>query len=92
MGGNQASDTLLEVAVKSLQREGSAVDAAELEQLRETVKSDYERQTDVRYAAARGWVDAILDPATTRESLILSLECVTRHAEPEPFRLGVFQV
>jgi acetyl-CoA carboxylase carboxyltransferase component len=60
--------------------------AAELEQLRETVKADYERQTDVRYAAARGWVDAILDPLTTRESLIASLEVATRHADPEPFR------
>jgi len=92
MGGDQASDTLLEVAVKSLQREGSAVDAAELEQLRNTVKADYERQMDVRYAAARGWVDTILDPALTRDSLILSLECATRHAEAEPFRLGMFQV
>ena len=92
MGGEQASDTLLDVAVKSLQREGDKIDAAELEKLRDTVKSDYERQMDVRYAAARGWVDAILDPATTRESLIAALEVATRHAEPEPFRLGVFQV
>jgi acetyl-CoA carboxylase carboxyltransferase component len=92
MGGDQASDTLLEVAVKSLQREGSAVDAAELEQLRDTVKADYQQQMDVRYAAARGWVDAILDPSSTRESLIFSLQCATRHVEPEAFRLGVFQV
>ena len=92
MGGEQASDTLLDVAVKSLQREGDKIDAAELEKLRDTVKSDYERQMDVRYTAARGWVDAILDPATTRESLTAALEVATRHAEPEPFRLGVFQV
>ena len=83
---------MLDVAVKSLQRHGDKIDAAELEKLRDTVKSDYERQMDVRYAAARGWVDAILDPATTRESLIAALEVATRHAEPEPFRLGVFQV
>ena len=92
MGADQAADTLLEVAVKSLQRQGETTDADELEKLRETVAADYERQTDVRYAAARGWVDAILDPATTRETLILALEVATRHAEPEPFRLGVFQV
>ncbi len=92
MGGEQASDTLLEVAVKSLQRHGDQIDAAELEQLRDKVKADYQRQMDVRYAAARGWVDAILDPATTRDSLITALEAATRHAEPEPFRLGVFQV
>ncbi|HEY2881452.1 MAG TPA: acyl-CoA carboxylase subunit beta, partial [Pirellulales bacterium] len=79
MGADQAADTLLEVAVKSLQKQGDAVDAAELEKLRDTVADDYRRQTDIRYAAARGWVDAILDPATTREALVLALECATRH-------------
>jgi 3-methylcrotonyl-CoA carboxylase beta subunit len=92
MGGEQASETLLEVAVKSMQRDGNKADAAELEQLRDTVKADYERQMDVRYAAARGWVDAILDPGSTRESLIAALECATRYAEPEAFKLGVYQV
>ncbi len=92
MGADQAADTLLEVAVKSLQRQGDSVDAAELEKLRDNVRADYERQTDVRYAAARGWVDAILDPATTRDTLIAALEVATRHAEVEPYRLGVFQV
>jgi 3-methylcrotonyl-CoA carboxylase beta subunit len=63
-----------------------------LAQLRDRVKGDYERQMDIRYAAARGWVDAILDPADTRNVLIHGLETVTRHASDEPFRLGVFQV
>jgi 3-methylcrotonyl-CoA carboxylase beta subunit len=92
MGGEQAAETLLEVAVKSLQRQGDKIDAEELAKLRDTVKADYERQTDVRYAAARGWVDAIIDPATSRETLITALEVATRHAEVESFRLGVFQV
>jgi acetyl-CoA carboxylase carboxyltransferase component len=92
MGGDQATSTLLEVMVKALQRDGAAVDAAELEQLRTRVKGDYERQMDVRYAAARGWIDRIIDPAQTRETLITSLEIATRHAADEPFRLGVFQV
>jgi acetyl-CoA carboxylase carboxyltransferase component len=47
---------------------------------------------DVRYSAARGWVDAIIDPAATRDVLIQSLEVVTRHASDEPYKLGVFQV
>jgi 3-methylcrotonyl-CoA carboxylase beta subunit len=92
MGGEQAAETLLEVAVKSLQRQGDKVDADELAKLRDTVTADYQRQTDVRYAAARGWVDAIIDPATTRETLIVALEVATRHTESEPFRVGVFQV
>ena len=92
MGGDQATSTLLDVTIKSLERQGHAVDAAELSTLRDKVKSDYDRQMDVRYGAARGWVDKIIDPAQTRETLIFSLEVVTRHAEQEPFRLGVFQV
>jgi acetyl-CoA carboxylase carboxyltransferase component len=92
MGGEQATSTLLDVMVKSLERQGHAVDAQELAQLRDKVKADYDAATDVRHAAARGWVDGIIDPAKTRDTLILSLEVATRHAENEPFKLGVFQV
>jgi acetyl-CoA carboxylase carboxyltransferase component len=92
MGGDQATSTLLDITVKSLQRQGHAVDAAELAALRDKVKGDYDRQMDVRYGAARGWVDAIIDPAQTRDVLIFSLETVTRHAVEEPFKTGVFQV
>jgi acetyl-CoA carboxylase carboxyltransferase component len=92
MGGEQATNTLLEVMVKSLERQGHAVDARELEALREKVKGEYDAASDVRHGAARGWVDAIIDPAKTRDTLIFSLEVATRHAENEPFKLGVFQV
>jgi 3-methylcrotonyl-CoA carboxylase beta subunit len=92
MGGDQASSTLLEIIVKSLEREGQKVDAEQLKKLRDKVKADYEHQTDIRYGAARGWVDGILDPAKTRETLIAALEAATRCATEEPYRLGVFQV
>jgi acetyl-CoA carboxylase carboxyltransferase component len=92
MGAEQATSTLLDITVKSLERQGSLVDAQEIARLREKVKADYDRQMDVRYGAARGWVDAILDPAKTRDTLIVALETATRHAAMEPFKLGVFQV
>jgi acetyl-CoA carboxylase carboxyltransferase component len=92
MGGEQATSTLLEITLKSLERQGEAVDAQAIGRLRERVKSDYDRQMDMRYGAARGWVDRIIDPAQTRDELVFALEVVTRHAESEPFRLGVFQV
>jgi 3-methylcrotonyl-CoA carboxylase beta subunit len=92
MGPLQATNTLLDVMVSSLKKQGQEPDAAELEQLQEQVAADYERQTDVRYAAARLWVDAILDPAETRSVLIQSLEVATRQASQEPFRVGVYQV
>lgn len=92
MGGEQATGTLLDITVKSLERQGEAVDAAALRALRDRVKSDYQQQMDPRYAAARGWVDAIIEPAQTRDVLIQALEVATRHADQEPYRLGVFQV
>lgn len=92
MGGDQATSTLLEITIKSLQREGEAIDHAKLDRLRSEVRESYERQIDPRYAAARGWVDRIIDPLRTREELIFALEIATRHAEQEPFKLGVFQV
>lgn len=92
MGGEQATSTLLDVTVKSLERQGHAVDAAEMAELRDKVKSSYDRQMDVRYGAARGWVDKIIDPADTRGALISALEISTRHADLEPFKVGVFQV
>lgn len=92
MGGQQATATLLDVTIRSLQRDGNKVAADELETLRAKVRGDYDRQTDVRYAAARGWVDAIINPIETRSVLIQSLEVATRHAEDEPFRVGVYQV
>lgn len=78
MGADQATSTLLDVTVKSLERQGHAVDAAELAALRDQVRRDYEQQTDVRYAAARGWIDAILSPPRTRNVLVQALEVVTR--------------
>jgi acetyl-CoA carboxylase carboxyltransferase component len=92
MGADQAVNTLLDVTVAALKKKGEDVDAAELTKLRERVRDDYVRQTDPRYAAARGWVDRIIDPAATRDELITALELVTRRADTEPYRLGVFQV
>jgi 3-methylcrotonyl-CoA carboxylase beta subunit len=73
-------------------QDSDSTESDQLELLRRRVRDDYLRQTDVRYAAARGWVDAIIDPAGTREILIQSLRLVTRQPQLEPFRVGVYQV
>jgi len=91
MGGEQATSTLLDVTIRSLERQGEKVDAEQLAQLRDKIKGDYEAQMDVRYAAARGWVDAIIDPTKTREALSVALAIATQHAEERPLQLGVFQ-
>ena len=92
MGADQAVNTLVEITVGALERKGETVDDAHLANLRERVRADYERATDPRYAAARGWIDRIIDPATTRDELTAALEIVTRSADDAPYKLGVFQV
>ncbi len=92
MGGEQATSTVLDITINSLKRQGHQIDADELAALRDKIQGDYDRQMDARYAAARGWVDAIIAPAHTRDVLIQSLEVVTRVVSEEPYKLGVFQV
>jgi acetyl-CoA carboxylase carboxyltransferase component len=92
MGGEQAASTLLEITVSALRRTGHEPDAEELEELRRKVEASYEEQTDIRYAAARLWVDAILEPTDTRTALLLALEVATRHEENKLFKTGVLQV
>jgi acetyl-CoA carboxylase carboxyltransferase component len=92
MGGDQAANTLLEVQVQALRRAGHEPDAAELDELRQKTKASYDAQTDIRYAAARLWVDRIIDPEDTRSSLLTALAVVTRHDDARPFQTGVLQV
>lgn len=92
MGGDQAAGTLLDIQVQALKRAGKEPDAAELAELRDKVKASYEAQTDIRYAAARLWVDAIVRPEETRAALLTCLEVATRHDDGRPFKTGVLQV
>lgn len=92
MGGKQAASTILDINIAALKRSGKTPDAEELEALRQKVTDAYDVSTDSRYAAARLWVDAIIQPSETRQTLIRSLEIVTGYAADEPFRTGVLQV
>ena len=56
------------------------------------MRARYDRETDVRYAAARLWVDAIIDPARTREVLAFALDLAVRARVPTPITTGVYQV
>jgi acetyl-CoA carboxylase carboxyltransferase component len=92
MGGEQAAGTLLDITISALRRTGHEPDAAELEELRDKVEASYHQQTDVRYAAARLWVDKIIAPAETRAALLTALAVALRHDDGKPFCTGVLQV
>ena len=74
MGAQQAAKTMLDVSVGALKRGKKEIDAAEQEAIAEELRARYDRETDIRYAAARLWVDAIIDPAQTRDVLALLRE------------------
>jgi len=92
MGGDQAASTLLDVQVQALKRQGKEPDADELAALRDKVKASYDEQTDIRYAAARLWVDAIVPPEQSRAALLTAVELATRHDSGRTFKTGVLQV
>ena len=92
MGAAQASDTVFSVLARSRERGDQKASPEELEQLRAKVKETYEEQTDIRYGAARGWVDAIIQPHETREILERLLKYVSRPMPKARFHMGVVQV
>jgi 3-methylcrotonyl-CoA carboxylase beta subunit len=91
MSGDAAASTLVEIKLKQLEREDKKVDERQKKELFETVRATYEHQTDPRYAAARLWVDAIIDPAHTRNALIWALEAAALNPEIREFKTGVLQ-
>ncbi|HEX7696303.1 MAG TPA: acyl-CoA carboxylase subunit beta [Candidatus Acidoferrum sp.] len=91
MSGDAAASTLAEIKLKQLEREGKKVDEKQKRELVESVRAAYELQTDPHYAAARLWVDAIIDPAHTRDALIWALEAAALNPEMREFKTGVLQ-
>jgi len=91
MSGDSAASTLVEIKIKQLERAGKKLSAADKKELYDSTRATYEQQTDPRYAAARLWVDAIIDPAQTREALIWALEAAALNPEVKEFKTGVLQ-
>ncbi|PYJ90792.1 MAG: methylcrotonoyl-CoA carboxylase [Verrucomicrobia bacterium] len=92
MGAAQASDTVFAILARARERGDKKAAHEELEELRAKVKQSYEEQTDIRYGAARGWVDAIIQPHETRDILIRLLGYVSRPMPKGHFHTGVIQV
>jgi len=91
MSGDSAASTLVEIKIKQLERQGKKLSEADKKELYETTRATYEHQTDPRYAAARLWVDAIIDPAQTRDALVWALEAAALNPEVKEFKTGVLQ-
>ena len=91
MSGASAANTLVEVRVKQMERGGKHLSEEEKKAIYEEIKATYDAQADPRYGAARMWVDAIIDPAKTREVLRTALEACALNPEVARFNPGVLQ-
>ncbi len=91
MSGDSAANTLVEIRIRQLERDGRKLSDEEKQELFASTKATYDEQTDCRYAAARLWVDAIIDPAKTREALMLALEAAALNPDVPKFNPGILQ-
>jgi len=92
MGGEQAAKTLLQIEVASLKAKGQEITSEKEETLLKEMMDKYASQTTAVYAAARLWVDAIVDPKDTRMLISENLSAANHNPETEEFKTGVLQV
>jgi acetyl-CoA carboxylase carboxyltransferase component len=91
MGGTQAAKVLLQIQTRKLKKQGKELSEEEQQALLSEIEDRYERQTTPYYAAARLWVDAIIDPAATRRFLSRGLLMADHNPEMRAFNPGVIQ-
>jgi len=91
MGGAQAAKVLLQIEVASLKSKGESITKEKEEALFNSIKSRYDDQTSPYYAAARLWIDAIIDPKDTRKWVSMGIESANNSGELDAYQTGVIQ-
>ena len=92
MGGDQAAKTMLQIQVATLKAQGKMLNADEEKKLLDDLKAKYEKETSAYYAAARLWVDDIIDPFATRQVISEGIKAANHNPDIDDFKTGVFQV
>jgi acetyl-CoA carboxylase carboxyltransferase component len=91
MGGDQAAKTLLQIQEAAMKAKGEEVSPEKEKQLLEEITQRYEKQTTPYYAAARLWLDAIIDPVDTRKIISMTIEAANHSPITRQFNVGVLQ-
>ena len=91
MGGAQAAKVLLQIEVASMKAKGEEITKEREEELFHKIKDRYDSQTSPYYAAARLWVDAIIDPADTRKWISMGIEAANNAPAERPYNVGIIQ-
>jgi 3-methylcrotonyl-CoA carboxylase beta subunit len=90
MSGNSAAKTLLQIRVSTLKAQGKEISKEEEDQLLKEITDRYNEQLSPYYAAARLWVDGVIDPLETRKAIAMGIEAAN-HAPVEKFNVGILQ-
>jgi 3-methylcrotonyl-CoA carboxylase beta subunit len=90
MSGASAAKTLLQIKVNTLKGKGKELSQEETDALLKEITDRYNEQLSPYYAAARLWVDAVIDPLRTREVISMGI-AAANHAPVERFNVGVIQ-
>ncbi len=91
MGGNQASSVLLDIKIKQAEKSGKHMGENDKKMLLDEIIQSYEEKSTPLYAAARLWIDEIIDPAMTREYVSMALESANNNPVIPRFNPGVIQ-
>lgn len=92
MGGEQAAKTLLQIQVASLKAKGETIEPEKEKELLTKITERYTKQTTPYYAAARLWVDEIIDPIDTRQRIAEAIAAANQAPIEKEWKGGVFQV
>ncbi len=91
MSGASAAKVLLQIEVASLKAKGEEITPERESELFNSIKNRYDEQISPYYAASRLWIDAIIDPAKTREVISLGIEMANHKKADKPYNVGVIQ-
>jgi acetyl-CoA carboxylase carboxyltransferase component len=91
MGGSQASNVLLDIKLRQLEKQGKTLTNDEKQSILDEIRESYEESSNALHAAARLWVDEVIDPAKTRYYITRSIEIANHNPEIPKFNVGVIQ-
>ena len=91
MGGSQASSVLLDIKLKQAQKSGQEFSDTDKKKLLSEINKSYDEKSNPLYAAARLWIDEIIDPVLTRDYISMSIEAADNNPEMVRFNPGVIQ-
>jgi acetyl-CoA carboxylase carboxyltransferase component len=92
MSGASAAKTLVQIEVSSLKKKGKEILPEDEAMMLKKITDKYNSELSPYYAAARLWVDGVIDPTATRDIISKGIEIASNNPVLPPYNVGVIQV